>query len=273
MRGVIIALMFSVVPPSWAAIGTVERLIGEAYKSHDRMEWEEVKEGELLFAGYYIRTGEKSRLTIRLKGGSELTLGELSELLLDDVEILDEGVKGFVRLLGGKLRAFMKKVLSFEVRTKTAIAGVKGTEFIVWSPIDTLSIIICLYGTVEVISPELGQSVILTRKTMTQVIAGAPPLPPSPISDELKKLIDELISDTPSFSTEPANRIPTTPPTSRFVSIPEYRVKPERRLKDILKEYARERGEEAFKWRLEYRGSKTQEQPPSIPQKIRRCKR
>ena len=94
--------------------------------------------GMSVFAGDRLVTGDKGRIKILLSDDAVVALGansqvELSAHLFDPAQ----GVrKTRLQLLGGAIRALVQKVVageetSFEVRSGTAVAGVRGTEFVV----------------------------------------------------------------------------------------------------------------------------------------------
>jgi hypothetical protein len=92
-----------------------------------------------LFEGDRIRTSADGRAEIALKDGSRLTLTALGNLTVSRYLVSPKQNKreaGF-ELLSGRLRAFVSKFAAsidesvWQVRTPTAVAGVRGTEFFV----------------------------------------------------------------------------------------------------------------------------------------------
>lgn len=99
-----------------------------------------------------IETSPSSRARIVFNDGTELNLSEGSDFRLQPA---DEKTKapGFFELAMGRVRALVKKTLntgySFEVRSRDAVMGVRGTEFIVEVTRDRTSL--CTFtGVVEV---------------------------------------------------------------------------------------------------------------------------
>lgn len=95
--------------------------------------------GADLFEGDRIRTAADGRAEIALKDGSRLTLTALGDLTVSRYLLSPKGEKreaGF-ELLSGRLRAFVSKFAAsieqsvWQVRTPTAVAGVRGTDFFV----------------------------------------------------------------------------------------------------------------------------------------------
>lgn len=77
--------------------------------------------------GDEVRTGQRAKATIRFHDGSRIELGADAAFALEEAS----AKRISMRLKLGEIRAFVKKLLSrrFEVRTPTAVAAVRGTEF------------------------------------------------------------------------------------------------------------------------------------------------
>ncbi len=95
--------------------------------------------GVELFEGDRIRTSADGRAEIALKDGSRLTLTALGNLTVSRylVSPKEEKREAGFELLSGRLRAFVSRFAAsieqsvWQVRTPTAVAGVRGTEFFV----------------------------------------------------------------------------------------------------------------------------------------------
>ncbi len=92
----------------------------------------DVQQGDLL------RTGAKSRLKVLLSDDSVLALGSKSEVEITShlFAPAERTRTTRIRMLGGSLRALVQKAVAgnkadFEIRSGTAVAGVRGTEFAV----------------------------------------------------------------------------------------------------------------------------------------------
>ena len=84
-----------------------------------------------------IRTKSKSLLQITFNDGSRVTLAQRTRLLVSEY-ITDKEPSGVLDVTRGKIRAFVSDTFStrkesFRTRTRTAIAGVQGTDFEVHS--------------------------------------------------------------------------------------------------------------------------------------------
>jgi len=123
--------------PGWAeAVGFVALVKGEVSIERDGAILDasmgmEVKEGD------HLRTGEKARLKVLFTDDALIALGSDSEVIIKS-HMFDAQAKNRttrLELLGGKLRALVQRMVAgsranFEVETSNAVAGVRGTEFI-----------------------------------------------------------------------------------------------------------------------------------------------
>jgi len=115
--------------------GSVTYLKGSAERAaQGGKQWSAVNESSPLFEGDRVRTGEASRLEIKLGDGSLLRLGASSEVALEQAKIRSGGKKKVqARLFLGRLWAAVTKLVGsesrFEVTTANAVAGVRGTRF------------------------------------------------------------------------------------------------------------------------------------------------
>jgi hypothetical protein len=97
-------------------------------------DWVPLAPADGVSQGDQVRTAAASRMKILLRDDSVLTLGESSQLRLDE-QVAGPAPQSTLELLFGKIRAIATERYGaagarFEVKTPTAIAGVRGTEFI-----------------------------------------------------------------------------------------------------------------------------------------------
>ena len=117
-----------------AKIGAVEKIRGEASASYKTSLRQLVGGGGVLFEDT-LRTGDKTRLLVNFLDGGKLSLGDNSELLIDEM-IYDPGKKGkgALRLIKGVFRFVtgqINKVPGGQLVLSTPVAtiGVRGTDF------------------------------------------------------------------------------------------------------------------------------------------------
>jgi hypothetical protein len=86
--------------------------------------------GVLIMLGDKIETLADAEVTLVLRGGTELKLGALSTIIIDQNVAKQPAI---VRLILGRLRAWVNAAVGagviFEVHTPNAVAGVRGTDF------------------------------------------------------------------------------------------------------------------------------------------------
>lgn len=97
--------------------------------------------GTAVSVGDIIRTKSASKLEILLNDGSKLRIARKTRLEIEEYMAGKESTKGRFNLFRGKVMSIIKKTgklfgkdseNNFEVRTKTAVIGVRGTEFITY---------------------------------------------------------------------------------------------------------------------------------------------
>jgi len=169
-------------------IGTVASIDGTAEIGRDG-EWAAAVVGDPVHAEDILRTGKPGHMRIVFDDDSVLTLGDSSELTVSDhVFAPDQGeTRSLVDLLSGTVNAVVSEYYknpnaAYEVKTKTATAGVRGTEFVVsYEPAEKLTEVFVVDGRVEVTSQveDVQNTVFLTANEVTYVRQGELPSPPN----------------------------------------------------------------------------------------------
>ncbi len=98
--------------------------------------WKQLAVADEVSVGDHLRTATTGRLTVTYRDGSVITLDPESELVIDDQALPATGPSvSLFSLDRGKLDVSVPKNLynnpgsRFEVKTTTAVAGVRGTRF------------------------------------------------------------------------------------------------------------------------------------------------
>ncbi len=152
--------------------------------------------GRLLYAGDRLITGEGGRALLEFTDRSLLALGSRTEVRLDDyrVETASASLKGFLTLLGGILRMSIvqsTKAEDFSIRTQTAIASARSTDWIVEArPSETT--VFVLSGVVTVADAAQGASVRVSAGEGTRVAVPAAEGPAAPKIWGAKRAADAL---------------------------------------------------------------------------------
>ncbi len=163
------------------SIGQVSALKGSA-KVHRRSVVHTLKTGALIQKRDTISTGVDSRVQIILNDKTRVTIGENSQYSFLDfsyqskrasmVEMKAE--KGFFRVVTGKIGKIAPR--RFKVRTRSAIIGVRGTDFYAFVK-RNFEKIVCLAGRISVQTAaktydlRAGQMIILQNGKWTRGIA------------------------------------------------------------------------------------------------------
>jgi hypothetical protein len=169
--------------------------------------WVSAARGMSLRGGAYVRTGGNSRAQIHYADGTIVRLGSRSIARIRDLKGKQVDLKK-----GKAYFKVQKQPQRMQIRTRTAVATVLGTEFLVsveekprqtaslpepllsWSSVatdgpvlaqgalpDIVTQITVFEGTVGVSDLSLQNMVNLTTGMMTLIGAGLPPAPPAPV--------------------------------------------------------------------------------------------
>ncbi len=155
--------------------------------------WQNATVGVPLFVSDRLRTGATDSGKIVCRDDSVLDVAPNTELTLDK-QIFDAGARRFetlLRIVKGKVRAWVSEYYKqprarYEVETPTAIAGVRGTEFIMlYDASGEATEVVGLDGTVDVAGKlaVLGSSVQVGPRFLSRVEKGRFPTPPQPLDD------------------------------------------------------------------------------------------
>jgi hypothetical protein len=175
--------------------GTVASLQGRADAQQGGQVARTLAVGTDVFVGDRLRTAEASRLKILMRDDSVVTLGPKSELVIDEQVVRADGATSRLSALVGAVRAVVTERYgtpgsSFETKTPTAVAGVRGTGFVVLVDDDgKRTRVIGLYDVTwvrSVTDPNGRHEVRVGPGQITEVVAGGLPtkpraLPPSDV--------------------------------------------------------------------------------------------
>jgi len=175
-------------------VGTVAAVVGTLQIGRAGT-WQRAAVGAPVVVGDRLRTGPSDMAKVVCRDDSVLDVAPNTEVVLDK-QIFDPGarrVETLLRLLKGKVRAWVSEYYQqpkarYEVETPTAIAGVRGTEFItVFDPTAELTDVVGIAGAVEVAGKlaVLGGSVQIGPRLLTRVEKGRFPTAPRRLDDAL----------------------------------------------------------------------------------------
>jgi FecR-like protein len=173
-------------------VGTIAELDGTAEIGRGGA-WTAASVGAPIQQGDRLRTKRPGRLRVVFQDDSVLTLSDNSELVVDQ-QVFDPAqgkTQSTLRLLQGKVLALASEYYEraravYEIRTKTAVAGVRGTEFAVYyDPRAEVTEVVGVHGRVEVHSVVdlLRRGAFVTPGELTSVAPGEFPALPAKLSD------------------------------------------------------------------------------------------
>ena len=217
------ALLVAVAAHADEPAGTVASLQGRAESQRTgQPTWTALAVSQSVYVGDRVRTGDASRLKLLMRDDSVITLGARSELVIDAQVVRTDGGTSSLGLAVGALRAIVTerygtKGSSFEVKTPTAIAGVRGTGFVALVDEDgKRTRVVGLYDVTRVrsITDAAGRhEVQIGPGEMTEIVAGGVPTKPRALPQgELQSLV---------APTEMTPGAPSTPTPGGATGVPE----------------------------------------------------
>lgn len=192
-RFAVAALLAAAPGAALAAVGTVASVEGAADIGRAGA-YSPASTGMAIELGDELRTVE-GRMRVIFQDDSVLNLAENTRVVVDEqVFAPEEGTFGSaLSLLQGKVRAavsayYQQSGASFEVETPTAVAGVRGTTFVVsYDEAAEITEVLGIRGRVHVrnLDERLGEGVYVTAQEATTVAPGEAPAEPSRLDEGL----------------------------------------------------------------------------------------
>lgn len=183
-------LLLTVVGAHGQEVGTVAAVEGEAQIVRGGTRTP-AQVGSAVAVGDTLHTGRPGRLRVVFQDDSVNVLGDDSQMVISAQTFEPERgvVESALRLVQGKLRAIASEYYhqtgaSYRVETPTAVAGVRGTEFIV-SVHDDISEIVGVSGMVTAarIGDPISRGVAVRPQEITVVAAGGAPSKPRQLNN------------------------------------------------------------------------------------------
>lgn len=185
MRRIIpLFLVLAIIPQQLfaATVGKVTKTSGETlFRAGDKDRYLPLKANQEIAEGNWLRTGKKGWLELSLADGSKFTIANNTELEVAGFMVNKEKKEGNFTLTQGKLRASVVKLggqqTDIRVRSRTAVAGIRGTEFLMLAE-GPANVFFGNEGIVNVSGSGEDVTPPLLPGTMTQNTRGYPPLEP-----------------------------------------------------------------------------------------------
>lgn len=215
----IITLLVSIMLPSMvlaAQVGKITGLKGAAqFRAVNNVPYTPLAKGDSIGEGNWIKTGVDGWVELTLDDKSKFTLANNTEFAVTSFLLTKSKREGTFNLAQGKLRASVVKIAGRQsgmtVKSGTAVAGIKGTEFLMMSE-GPANVFFGNEGTVAVSGDGKGAQKSLTASTMTQNTRGITPVEPlkieagTPIS-EAKDIFDKITAALPPAEWTDSGRI------------------------------------------------------------------
>jgi tetratricopeptide (TPR) repeat protein len=165
-----------------APIGKVTKIDGEVYfRSAENLKYINMKLGQNVEERNWLKTGKKGWIELSLSDGSTFTIANNTELEATSFMVSKDKKDGNFTLTQGKLRASVVKLggqqTDIKVRSRTAVAGIRGTEFLMLAE-GPANVFFGNEGTVRVSGAGADSNAALLPGTMTQNTRGLAPLEP-----------------------------------------------------------------------------------------------
>jgi hypothetical protein len=185
--GLLLVVLLAIGAPAGAQeVATIADLDGQVELGRAGV-WSPAAIGTAVFLDDALRTGRPGRVRITFREGSVLTMADGSEVTINEqVFEADRGwARSTLRLLRGKVRALVAEYYerpgsAFQIETATAVAGVRGSEFVIaYDPVTDSTDAVGVGGQVAINSVRdlVGHRVIITAHDLTVVRRGQFPTP------------------------------------------------------------------------------------------------
>ncbi len=164
-----------------APIGTVTKFSGDVYfRTKDNTSYQPIKSVMEMSEGGWVKTGKNGWLELNLIDKSRFTIANNSELELTRLQIDKKTREGLFTLTQGKLRASVAPAQgltsSIKVKSRSVVAGVKGTEFLMLSE-GPANVFFGNEGSVAISGHDEKEKMLLPQY-MTQSTRGYTPIDP-----------------------------------------------------------------------------------------------
>ncbi|MBI4824422.1 MAG: FecR domain-containing protein [Nitrospirae bacterium] len=219
MKRIILAftiILIYTIPAYSSEVGKITELSGiVSYREKNNIPYQTAKKGISLQSGYWVKTGSDGWAVLTLIDGSRLTLANSTEIELTELVIAKNKKDGVFTVAQGKLRASVTKIagekVDYKVKSPTAVAGIKGTEFMMMTQGEA-NVFFGNEGVAEVSGDATSQKA-LSADTMVQNTRGYTPSDPVDIKPDTplytaKKGFDNITSATPPKDWEESNNLP-----------------------------------------------------------------
>jgi len=212
----ILLLIYAIPSYSAGAVGKIHEMSGNvSYREKNNIPYQTAKKGTAVEKGYWIKTGTDGWAVLSLSDGSKLTLSNNTELEITEFVIGKNKKDGIFSVTQGKLRASVTRLagelVDYRVKSPTAVAGIKGTEFLMMSQ-GQANVFFGNEGVAE-ISGDTITTKPLSVDTMVQNTRGYTPIDPVEVMPDTplhtaKKDFEKITAAEPPKDWELSNNLP-----------------------------------------------------------------
>lgn len=150
---------------------TIEKIVGQALvKNAGEETMKQVFKGMAIKEGATIITMEKSQVKVKLPTGTLVDLKEKTQAVFETLrqdpekkELSETGVKLFMGKIYSNVKKLVETGSKYEVKTGSATAGVRGTEFDMWTDENGDFGVTTFEGTVAVATPKSPEPVLVGK--------------------------------------------------------------------------------------------------------------
>lgn len=197
-------------------IGKISEISGSViYRERVNVPYQNAKKGMPVEKGYWIKTGADGWAILLLTDNTKLTLANNTELEITEFVVSKEKKDGVFNVAQGKLRASVTKLagesVNYRVKSPTAVAGIKGTEFMMMTQ-GLANVFFGNEGVVEISGDAIG-SKSLSADTMVQNTRGYTPTDPVKVEPDTplytaKRSFEEITAAEPPKDWEISGNLP-----------------------------------------------------------------
>ena len=234
--GVFVALILMIPQSAWVACGEVLVSKGDVKIESAKGKASPATQGSKVCQGDTIVAGTQSRAKVKMEDGNELNISPESRIKIETYEYkpADNKKKVMLNVLYGKVRAATREenmyvdkakdgqANTFQVKTKSAVAGVRGTDFLTSFDRKTSKTeVITFKGLVEVGAAGPNGAILnpvqVGAGQKTEKTPGAPPAPPKTIpAKEIETVSQDTggaqASNAPAPTAATSGTVATNPP-------------------------------------------------------------
>jgi tetratricopeptide (TPR) repeat protein len=209
-------VIFNISSLAYAAIGLIDNMNGDVmFRDKDNVPYKAAVKGTVLDVNYWIKTGATGWAVLLFNDGTKMTLANDTEFKVAAFLMSKNKKEAEFNLFNGKLRAMVTKMpgghVDFKVKSPTAVAGIRGTEFMMMTE-GKANVFFGNEGKVSVTGGKTPAKT-LTPETMVQNTRSSTPTdaiklePNSPLL-QAKKDFEAITSDTPPSDWEKSKNLP-----------------------------------------------------------------